>query len=411
MNLGEVGSRVTMAAPELAAAEPAAPAAAPDPNGGRPVFVKARHGDELVRLTVPAAELTVDGLEAELRRELVLTGALRMRFVDDEGDLCRLRSAQDLREALRLCVDPAPLRLEVSFAGQAPSVTPAAAEAGAGAGATGGDCAGGGEVWNGLRAAAPPGGIPAAGLPAAGVKREAASTASGAAASKRPRGNPVPGSPPAGPPPVSPEAAPADAVLAAVFTQRDKKRRGSATLPGYAGGQSPWVPCVAPFVKIHIKLVAHKTKPQPASELAAGNGDAEADLFLTTRALDNLSKVARHLGCDAGDLIHLNESRYSGLNPSVGLQKETWLLQPFRARVIAGLLVAHTGIGDAKKFRVAAYDPDGITLNVPPVNSHIENTAENACFEFEITKAHLDSLPTKADGIIGPVRLEPVDDE
>ena len=97
--------------------------------------------------------------------------------------------------------------------------------------------------------------------------------------------------------------------------------------------------------KIHIKIVAHKTKPLPASELAAGEGDAEraeADLFATTATLNTLSKVARHLGCDADDLVHLNEERYPRLTPSVGLQNKTLLLKPFRARVIAGLLVAYT---------------------------------------------------------------------
>lgn len=329
-------------------ARPMAAAAAAPMNGGAPLHVKAKHGAELARLTVPAAELSVDGLGERLRRSFGLSnGGLRLKFVDDEGDLCRLSTAEDLLEALRLRVDPAPLRLEVAFTSQAPSATPTAAEAPAAASS---------DAWDRLGAAAPPGGIPAGGLPTAGIKREtAAGVTGGGTARKRPRRavatgdgtgdqrtTRAPGSASGraasapGSPPRSPHAVPDDAVVAAVFTQRDSRR--------YTNGQSPWVRCSSPFVKIHIKIVAHKTQPLPASELAAGEVDAERaepDLFTTTPTLNTLSKVARHLGCDVSDLVHLNDQRYPRLTPSVVLQNKTLLLQPFRARVIAGLLVAY----------------------------------------------------------------------
>ena len=73
-----------------------------------------------------------------------------------------------------------------------------------------------------------------------------------------------------------------------------------------------------------------------------------------------------------------------------------------RARVMQG-------VGDARIFRVATLDPDGI--NMPPVFQVVEDNPENTCFEYDITAAQLDSLPTKADGIRGPVRLEPVADQ
>jgi hypothetical protein len=211
-----------------------------------------------------------------------------------------------------------------------------------------------------------------------------------------------------------------DATVAAVFAQRDQRR--------YSGGGSPWTPCQAPYVRVLIKVVAHKTKLlPPAAQALSGDDDgdmAEPEQFETTRALCTPTKVAQHLGCDVGDLIHLNDPRYGPLKPGSQLQQRTRLLQPYRSRTVQGLVVAHSGGGGSadggennnKRFRIASLDPDGV--NMRGAGQHAcpevvdESVPENTCFEFEMTADELNELGAKVEdvSVYGPVRLEPVAD-
>ena len=112
-----------------------------------------------------------------------------------------------------------------------------------------------------------------------------------------------------------------------------------------------------------IKIVAHKTKQlAPAAQALSSDSDsAEAEQFLTTRALCTPLKVAKHLGCDVQDLIHLNTVRYPAISgPRIQLQQKTRLLKPFRSRTVQGLVVAHNGSDQNERFRLAALDPDRI---------------------------------------------------
>ena len=205
-----------------------------------------------------------------------------------------------------------------------------------------------------------------------------------------------------------------DATVAAIFTKREQRRYRASG----GGRASPWTPCKAPYVRVLIKIVAHKTKqlPPAAQALSSDSDSAEAEQFLTTRALCTPLKVAKHLGCDVEDLIHLNTVRYPAISgPRIQLQQKTRLLKPFRSRTVQGLVVAHNGSDQNERFRLAALDPDGINMpghgiNMPWVD---DTVPENTCFEFEITRTQLDELdPKMQDGtVFGPVRLEPVADQ
>ena len=102
--------------------------------------------------------------------------------------------------------------------------------------------------------------------------------------------------------------------------------------------------------------------------------------------------------------------RYGELRPATSLKVGPLLLQPFRARQVQGLVVAHDGgDGDSRRFLIVALDPLGI--NMPPVFERLDEAdPRNTCFEFEITARNLDVLPKTSRGALGPVRLEPVAD-
>ena len=285
-----------------------AAAAAPVPNGGEAMPVKVQLGDEKARLSVRAVELTLDGLSKAVRQCFAVPRGqiCRLRFIDDEGDPCKLTTPEDLREAVRLRVPPAPLKLVLGLQSAD-------------------------EERNAH--------------PGHHAKREAredpdAAGACGGSPRKRTR----------------PRAARAalDSVVAAVFMKRDERR--------HKGRQrsSPWRPCKPPFHRVLIRVVAHKTKPFSPSMLVLGSDgmEAEPDQFESTTTIDTVGKVAHHINCDVADLIHLNQERYGQLKPQTGLRRGTLLLQPFRPRTIEGLVVAHDASQDqaAVRFRIAALD-------------------------------------------------------
>ena len=166
--------------------------------------------------------------------------------------------------------------------------------------------------------------------------------------------------------------------------------------------------------RVLIKIVAHKTKqlPPAAQALSSDSDSAEAEQFLTTRALCTPLKVAKHLGCDVEDLIHLNTVRYPAISgPRIQLQQKTRLLKPFRSRTVQGLVVAHNGSDQNERLRLAALDPDGVNMPGDGITGWVDDTVpENICFEFVITRTQLDDAKVD-DTVFGPVRLDAVADQ
>ena len=357
-----------------------AAAAAPVPNGGEAMPVKVQLGDEKARLSVRAVELTLDGLTKAVRQCFAVPRGqtCRLRFIDDEGDPCKLTTPEDLREAVRLRVPPAPLKLVLGLLQSADEERNA--------------------------------------HPGHHAKREAredpdAAGACGGSPRKRTRPRAARAALFSFPPsPASPSQARTteDSVVAAVFMKRDKRR--------HKGRQrsSPWRPCKPPFQRVLIRVVAHKTKPFSPTMLVLGDDgmEGEPDQFESTKTIDTVAKVAQHINCDVADLIHLNQERYGQLKPQTGLRRGTLLLQPFRPRTIEGLVVAHDTRQDqaAVRFRIAALDPEGVNMPGDGPCTVDDTDPENICFEYEVTASELDALPMKTEGVFGPVRLEPVAD-
>lgn len=223
-----------------------------------------------------------------------------------------------------------------------------------------------------------------------------------------PRAASIPSSPSTQPSPLQARATEA-ATVAAIFVKRDERRYSARRRP------SPWRPCTAPFQRVLIRVVAHKTKPLPPAAMALGEEGqvAEPDQFATTTKINTLAKVARQINCDVEDLIQLNQERYGELKASTKLLGRTLLLQPFRPRTIEGLLVAHDASQADESdmsFRIAALDPDGVNMPGDGPCTVDDTDPENICFEYEITAKQLNTLPRKTEGVFGPVRLEPVAD-
>ena len=381
-------------------------------NDGQPMPVKVQLGDEKARLSVPAAELTVDGLTRAVRHSFDVPRGqkCRLRFIDDEGDPCKLATPEDLREAVRLRVHPAPLKLVVAL-------QPADEERD--------------EPTVHLKREAPEPIHPTFGVAVrdgeaqppdhhrkrSSVRHDNAGSPAGASCVGSPRKFARCDSPnrdasfrcPSSQPSRAQARATEDATVSAIFMQRDKRRYRTKRRP------SPWRPCTVPFQRVLIRVVAHKTKPLPPAAMALGDEGqvAEPDQFATTAKINTLAKVAHQINCAVDDLIHLNTERYGPLKASTRLMGHTLLLQPFRSRTIEGLLVAHNASqagAEGTRFRIAALDPDGVNMPGDGPCTVDDTDPENICFEYEIAAEHLNTLPRKAEGVFGPVRLEPVAD-